>query len=441
MTTLLVLTALFSLTVLNTPVLAGTDLDMAIGFDNNHIHASQPSPRYLEVLVTTPARDRLHRERQRLPLNIALVLDRSGSMAHQGKLRHVKEAALAILDRLRPGDRFSLITYDDHAQVLVAAEPVEGLARTRAVIAAIQPGGSTNIQAGLEEGYRQLRRSSSRRATNRLLLFSDGQANAGITSPHWLGEMAQAEAENGISLSTFGVGNDFNENLMADLSEHGLGMYYFIDEPGDIAEILAREFRAVEEVVATDIRIEVHFGADIEIAQVMANRYEIRGNKVIIHGGDLSAGERRRFQIRIHPPAHRPGSYGAGGVKMSYRPAGQDHVVRRQEPLHLRYLADARKVENSRNSAISERAGVFEAHHARSRAAEAADRGDLRQAQAILAQARATMDHRSKGSERLQKELSEIDSYAAALRKPLDSAARGRLQKSVKYDSYVLEGC
>ncbi|MBU0682566.1 MAG: VWA domain-containing protein [Proteobacteria bacterium] len=441
MAKLLLLTAFLPMVVLNNPALASTGLSMTTGFDNNLIHATRPDSRYLEILVTTPDLDSFHRQQQRLPLNVALVLDRSGSMAHQDKLRHVKKAALAILDKLRPGDRFSLITYDDYATVLIASQPVEGLSHARSLINSIHPGGSTNMQAGLEEGYRQLRRYSSPRSTNRVLLFSDGQANVGITSPQRLGNIALDEAGNSISLSTFGVGCDFNENLMAALAENGLGMYYFIDSSGSIAEILAREFRAVEQVVATDIRIEVQFADDINIAQVMANRYEIKKNRVIMYGGDLSAGERRRFQIRIHPPAHKSGNFEAGGVKMSYRPAGQDYLECRQEPMQLRYLTDARTIENGRNDAISERSSIFEAHHARSQAADAVDRGDLRKAQAILAQAQQDMDHKAKNSKRLQKELSEIDSYAAALRKPLNNMERGRIQKSVKYDSYVLEGC
>ena len=274
---------------------AGPPLQLSAGFDNPRVEQGEPGIRYLEALVSTERGSALRDAKPHLPLNIALVIDCSGSMQQQNKLETVKASALSILDRLRPGDRFALVTYSQTAEVRIPSTAMEDLSEAHSIIMGLEPGGGTNLGEGLQTGYDQLRRYAGPATLNRVFLLSDGLANTGVTASDQLSEIAATEAAGNISLSTFGVGVEFNEQLMADLSEFGHGMYYFIEEAPMIQEALTKEFLAARTVIARDVQFTLQLDPGFEVEKVFANSYQIDGSTVRIQMGDLSAGELRRM--------------------------------------------------------------------------------------------------------------------------------------------------
>jgi len=115
----------------------------------------------------------------------------------------------------------------------------------------VSPRGSTNLGGGMIEGYRQVERFASKEFTNRVILLSDGLANQGITDPRQLNSIARRNRIHSISLTTMGVGLDYNENLMVGLAEYGGGSYYFIEHPRSIAHILNKEFNSLSSILAS----------------------------------------------------------------------------------------------------------------------------------------------------------------------------------------------
>ncbi|MDB4285612.1 VWA domain-containing protein, partial [bacterium] len=254
-------------------------------FDNAYVHTTRLGDRHLEIEVIAPDGPPLHGDR-RSPMNIALVIDKSGSMAHAGKMNYVKEAARRMLDRLNYGDRFAIVTYDDDVRVLVRSEAVEDPSRARRLIDGLYPGGSTNLGAGLIEGYEQVRRHYIPGGTNRVLLLSDGLANRGITSARELSRIVGRESGRGVSLATFGVGLDFNEDLLASMAESGRGTYYYIDRPQRIPEILAREFSIIRQIVALDVVITIEVRPEVIVRDVMGYEYLREGSRYRVRIGD-----------------------------------------------------------------------------------------------------------------------------------------------------------
>jgi len=415
---------------------AGAEVRITASFDNPSVWIGRQDARYLEIDVVAPegvARRPLGR---RPPLNIALVIDKSGSMAEARKLDYVREAAHALVDRLEYGDRFALVTYDDRVAVPLPSQAVEDRGRAHREIDRIVPGGATNLGGGLEEGFRQVERYRRPEAVNRVLLLSDGLANRGLTDPDRLSGMAWRAAEAGISLTTFGVGLEFNEDLLAGLAESGRGTYYYIDRPHRIPELLAGEFSTLRDLAAADVTIMIELHAEVRIEEVLG--YEVRreGGVYRIPLGALAAGERRRIICRVAPPRWKAGAHRLGRVQVRWQPAGETRSLQAAQELEMRWIEDREAVRRSVNREVSERSSVYEANAARQRAAKLVDRGDLAGAKRVLDENRRQLEEAPVQSELVRQELRESEGYGRRISAPMAAEEKAAVQKDVKYKSY-----
>ncbi|MCI5141893.1 MAG: hypothetical protein D3909_09250, partial [Candidatus Electrothrix sp. ATG1] len=263
-----------------------------------------------------------------------------------------------------------------------------------------------------------------------------------ITSSAELSRMVLQEADTGISLSTFGVGLDFNEDLPAALSESGRGMYYFIDRPESMKAILAKEFNSVERLVAADIQVNVTLDQGLSIEQVFANSYEVKGNTVSIRFGDLAAGERRRMQVRFHPQQREPGAMkNAASVQVTYTTPGGKGSGSLSQSIGMAYIKSQQAVAENLDQEVAERSAVFEANLARKEAALAFDRGEKKQADSILNRVKKKLEGLAGSSQRVQQEVTEVESYQKGLEQTMPARERSLLQKRVKHKSQAVEGC
>lgn len=191
---------------------------------------------------------------RRLPLNIGLVLDRSGSMSGR-PLEYVKDAAAFVVEHVGATDRFSLVTFDSVVTTVCPSQQVADKDRLKSVIGGIQAGSMTNLSGGFLRGCQEVLRGMHPGQVNRVILLTDGQANEGITKPVILAGKARAMAEKGVSVSSIGVGEDFNEDLLIAMSEAGRGNYYYIKNPEEIPGVFAEELQGLLRVVAQGMRV------------------------------------------------------------------------------------------------------------------------------------------------------------------------------------------
>lgn len=178
---------------------------------------------------------------ERKPLNLALAIDRSGSM-QGGKLEATKAAALALVERLTPRDVFSLVTFESRVEVVIPPGPVTDLEVIRRRIRAIESAGGTNLSGGW---LRSLAFASERHGPeclSRVLLLTDGQANEGVTERAALAEIARQHRQEGVVTTTLGFGTDFNEGDLTAVAEAGAGHFYFIDSPEKMSAAFLQEF-------------------------------------------------------------------------------------------------------------------------------------------------------------------------------------------------------
>jgi Ca-activated chloride channel homolog len=228
---------------------------------------------------------------RRIPVNISIVIDRSSSM--QGvKLGYAKKAAKNIIDRLTPEDLVSIVAYDSDVDTIQSPLPVIDKQKIKAKIDAIGPRASTNLWGGTEQGYRFVQRNFRPGFVNRVLLISDGRANAGLTDSVLIRmKVQQYKDKEGISLSTFGVGLDYNETLMTDMAETGAGNYYFIDAPDRMAAIFNNELIGLFNVALQNAEWKIRLPKRVAIVKGYPLNYQQEGDVVTIRLRDLSSAE------------------------------------------------------------------------------------------------------------------------------------------------------
>ena len=251
---------------------------------------------------------RLPRPDSRVPVNLSLVIDRSGSMSGD-KIERAKEAALEALARLAPDDLLSVVTYDSDIQTLVPAQRVGDGRHIANLIRRIHVGGSTALFGGVSQGAAELRKHvEDRRYIHRVILLSDGVANVGPSSPEDLGRLGAALVKEGISVTTVGLGLGFNEDLMTRLAQRSDGNTYFVESSDDLPRIFAGELGDVLNVIARRVVVEVDFPEGVRPLGFVGREGVLNGRKATVTLNQLYGGQEKFALIEVEVPASKAGA-------------------------------------------------------------------------------------------------------------------------------------
>ena len=268
--------------------------------DRRLIRPTSHSKRFLLARIVAP---RATTERPRPPVNLAIVLDRSGSMSGD-KLRVAKLAVEEAIGRLQPEDRFSVVVYDDVVDVVIESTTASAESRRGAIdrLATIQARGSTNLGEGWLRGCEQVAGHLADLGVNRCLLLTDGLANVGITDLDQLSHHAAELRARGVTTSTFGVGNDFDERLLQELADAGGGHFYYIADAPQIRDAITSEVGETLEIVARDVNLELTARDDIRVESISPYRVTSTGNRTLVALGDLASEQVVEVVLRLSFP-------------------------------------------------------------------------------------------------------------------------------------------
>jgi Ca-activated chloride channel family protein len=360
-----------------------TTVSLTSECDRRLVAVEVASQRTIEWIAVVPE---IARRESRAPLNLALILDRSGSM--QGdKLRFVQQAACHILDTLDQRDRIAVVAYDDQVTLIAPSQPISEHARgeLKRKINELRPGGWTDLAGGWLEGCREVADRLTADGIHRALLLTDGLANRGITDIEELTHHARELRHRGVATSTFGVGLDFNEQLLEALAEQGGGHFYYIERPDHIPDVFRRELGELLTVVAREAFLSISIPSGVAVELLGDLPHERTGARLRIFLGDLCAGERRALYTRVLTPPDAPGTSVVLRGELGYAdPDGRTATVAAE--IGFSYIREAEVLLSPLHTEILQRSGEVELASATARALKLERNGQRQQAQALMQQ-------------------------------------------------------
>ncbi|GAK58969.1 von Willebrand factor, type A [Candidatus Vecturithrix granuli] len=269
-------------------------------------------------------------------VDMVVVLDQSGSMSGQ-KIEYARQAILDLLSGLSSQDRFALIGYADRVWCYADLNYATDTNRLRLqnLIRQLAPGGNTNLGGGLQEGINTLLTADRIGNVEKVILISDGLANRGIVDPESLGNMASLAIEKEFAISTVGVGEDFNEQLMTAIADRGAGNYYYLANPQSFAAIFQQEFQHAKTVAARAMEISIPLPDGVSLLYASGYPVSVSGNRAVVHPGDLLAGQTRKLFLTLQFPTSSEITYRLQGLAIRYLHQGNPYTATFPTPFQI----------------------------------------------------------------------------------------------------------
>jgi Ca-activated chloride channel family protein len=403
------------------------------GLDRRLVPAGEQSERYLRISITAPDQTGPNK---RLPLNLALVIDRSGSMAGS-KLEKAKEAAILCLRNLTGADRAAVIAYDDEVRVVSSSRALTPIVKNELIseIRTIYPGGSTNLGGGWLTGAQQVAdHMHQANYLNRVILLSDGLANVGIVDPDELAHHAEELRLRGVSTSTMGIGADFNEDLMEQIAIKGGGHFYFIEHAQQIPDFLHRELGEVLSTCARHVTLQLvpFVGMRVE----MLNNYETdrTDGAIRVRLDDMITGEVRSLVFKLTISNAAVGTTLPCAVELTYTDvdSGEVRTVRSDEA-SLRVVAPDEAAAEQPDISVLEDAALLQAARAREEALHFDAQGNYAASATSLADAAQALMAMAPPTPTVMADIEALQKESEQAQHGLDSMAR----KSMHYQKFL----
>ncbi|MDR3303284.1 MAG: VWA domain-containing protein [Treponema sp.] len=276
------------------------------------------------------------RAKSRSPMNIAFVIDKSGSMAEDSRMVRVKRALAAFTQQATPEDMLSLIVFDDTARVLV--EPVS--LKTEADrnqflrrIDSMQPDGGTNIYDGMERGYQAILGNYNPLYANQVLCLTDGKHTSTNKTREEILALAATYLEKGIVTSTIALGHEADVPLMSDIAARGGGKTLDIADRGGVA------LEPLVMPVARALKMELRLADGVRLRETWGYNHEVSGNFVSYRLDSLDSEAMETLVVEVEVTSRQSTQAPLATFSVEY--LDEQNVARKQGPYPIRLGAEA----------------------------------------------------------------------------------------------------
>jgi Ca-activated chloride channel family protein len=363
----------------------------------------------LDVVLRAKAPAAPNTQRERLPLNLAIVIDRSGSMSGR-PLAEAKRCAAMIVDGLSAQDHASVVVYDNVVDVLVPSRPVDDKELFRRAIAAVESRGMTALHAGWLTGAEQAASKQNGQALSRVLLLSDGCANQGLCDTPSISRQCAEMADAGVGTSTYGLGQDFNEELMTAMARAGQGNAYYGQTAEDLMDPFREEFDLMSALCARRLRLALAPASGVRVEVVNQHRTDAEGRSLL---PDLAYGGEAWAVLRLTVPRSVVETGGLADIHLltaSLAYADLDGQPGQSQPVHLRLprLPATAFAAVAASELVAQRTAELRAAALQEEGHHAAQMGDWGRVEELLRELRALAE----GNAWLTASVAQLEAYA-----------------------------
>ena len=377
--------------------------------------------------------DDVRRSIERVPTDVVVVLDKSGSMAGS-KINYAKSATRALVDLLGADDRFALVTYDDHAQWAASSQFASATTRAgwRRAIDSVGARGSTNMSEGLDAALMELDGIAANGRAARIILISDGLPNRGDATLEGLVRRARKAAGREFVLTAVGVGEDFNESLMTSLADAGTGNYYYLQNGVSLAEVFAEEFDSAGRTVASGLEIKLQLGPGVTLIDAAGYPIRTSGRQSAFTVGPMLGGQERSFWITLQADTAKQGAVSLGEVDVDWSEDGARKSMRVAQVSRVEMVGERREyLEGIDKDAWAESVVTEEYNRLRQDVSRAVQDGRKGEAEAAIIdyRERVSADNAYVQSATVDANLSELDDLSVEVNEAFSGAAVEQEQK------------
>jgi Ca-activated chloride channel family protein len=318
------------------------------------------------------------------PINIALVIDQSGSMRGE-KIRRAKDAAIMAIERLRQDDIIAIVTYNHSAEILLSANKAQDKEMLKAAINQLISGGQTALYDGLEKAAKEVRKFLEKNRINRIVIVSDGLANVGPSTPEELGALGASLGKENITVTTIGLGLGYNEDLMTQLSEKSDGNHAFAETPDELTHFFDHEFGDILSVVSQEVDVAI-IGVDgVRPIRVLGREAQIQGEQILVKLNQLYSQQEKYVLVELEvPPIKASQERMIAGVAVIYRNMDTDIMERFSSMITATFTESPQQVEKNTNTVVMTAAAEQLAVEKNKLAVELRDKGKIKEAQRVL---------------------------------------------------------
>jgi len=428
----LIVFALGLATLFATNSFAGETLSLKLVPERGYVLRHSPQEVVIKIDLSAVTEKK---KGQRTPLNLAVVLDRSGSMTG-AKIEKAKQAAMQLVDRLHADDIFSFVIFSDDARVIVPAQRVEDKDALKDKIESIRAEGSTALYAGVKTGSSQIEEYLSSKRINRVILLSDGLANVGPSTPRDLRRLGSQLAERGISVTTIGVGDDYNEDLMAGLAEASDANYYYVKDTETLPEIFAKELGDLLRVAARDVRIEIICPDGVKPLGFIGRTEKFEHQKAVVTLSQFTPGQNRYLFLRCRIDGDQSD---VANVNVNYTDELDGSISRNASGIaKINFTDNQDESEKSVDHAVFAQKELMLTAVAKDEAMAQADSGNYQAAAQILSRQNATLNAAYGGAPasvqmQIRAETNYLNDFSGQLNQ---GSYNGSTRKAMQQQSY-----